>query len=255
MGEFPRGGRVNALRRIFLVLYSVVLLAAVGGVAALAWNQDEQLDLTIGKLNMQAFIEANNEAKWILTAILAAIGLLAIWSLFVAFWPSREGSRGAMRIKQSDGGTVEVTSEAIESLLKGELEALPEVQSATPRVKLAGGAVDTYLDAQIEPSSSIAHATKLLAATVEETLREQVGATAIRRPVIRISYDEMAARPVAVRRASPPPPPAPELRPQREPEYESSAYPPATTAAIDDAERPPEAPRFVSSSDEESSKA
>jgi len=249
---------VNALRRIFLVLYSVVLLAAVGGVAALAWNQDEQLDLTIGKLNMQAFIEANNEAKWILTAILAAIGLLAIWSLFVAFWPSREGSRGAMRIKQSDGGTVEVTSEAIESLLKGELEALPEVQSATPRVKLAGGAVDTYLDAQIEPSSSIAHATKLLAATVEETLREQVGATAIRRPVIRISYDEMAARPVAVRRASPPPPAqpvAPELRPQREAEYESAAYPPATTAAIEDAERPPEAPHFVSSSDEESSKA
>lgn len=245
---------MNVLRRILLAIYGVVLLAAVGGVAALTWNQDEQLDLNVSDLNIQALVSAGDGAKWVVTAILAGIALIAIITLLIAFLPSRRKSGGTLRIKQSDGGTVEVTASAIESLLRGELEALPEVQTASPRVKLSGGAVDTYLDAQIEPSTSIAHATKMLAATVEETLREQVGVTTIRRPVIRISYDEMAARPVGVRRSKPAAPAAtPELRPQHDPPYESNSFPPE--AAVDDSVRPPEAPRFVSSSDEESANA
>ncbi len=247
---------MNALRRIFLILYSIVLLAAVGGITALAWNQDEQLDLKIGDLNLQAFVEASNGAKWALTGVLAGIALIATISLLLAVLPSRKGGRAgeALRITQADGGTVEVTAAAIESLLRDELEALPEVQSANPRVKLAGGAVDTYLDVQIEPSASIAHATKLLSSTVEETLREQVGVTSVRRPVIRISYDEMAARPVGGRRSRPSAPP-PELRPQHDGPSEPTPEPVSEYHPIypDDPERPPEAPKFVSPSDEDSS--
>lgn len=241
---------MNALRRILLVFYSLLLLAALGGVGALAWNQDEQLDLEVEDLNVQAFIEADNAEKWILTGILAAVALFAIITLLIAVWPRRRGSRGALRIRQADGGTVEVTSTAIESLLKGEIEALPEVQTATPRVSLAGGAVDTFLDVQIEPSANIAHVTKLLGATVEETLREQVGVTAIRKPTVRISYDEMAARPVPVRRAPTPPP---DLRPQHSPAFEPEA--PVEAHVVGDAARTPEAPRFVSPNDEESPNA
>ena len=248
---------MNALRRIFLVLYSVVLLAAVGGVTALAWNQDEQLDLKVSDLNIQAFVAASDGAKYALTGILAGIALIATISLLFAVWPTRKSGGGALRITQADGGTVEVTAAAIESLLRDELEALPEVQSASPTVKLSGGAVDTYLDVQIEPSASIAHATKLLSSTVEETLREQVGVTSVRRPVIRISYDEMAARPVGTRRtrpSTPPPPSRPELRPQ----HDGLAESPETSAEYhpiypDDPERPPEAPKFVSPSDEDTS--
>ncbi len=241
---------MNALRRILLVFYSLLLLAALGGVGALAWNQDEQLDLEVEDLNVQAFIEADNAEKWVLTGILAAVALFAIITLLIAVWPRRRGSRGALRIRQAEGGTVEVTSTAIESLLKGEIEALPEVQTATPRVSLAGGAVDTFLDVQIEPSANIAHVTKLLGATVEETLREQVGVTAIRKPTVRISYDEMAARPVPVRRAPTPPP---DLRPQHKPASEPVA--PVETQSLGDDARPPEAPRFVSPNDEESPNA
>ena len=46
---------MNALRRILLVFYSLVLLAALGGIGALAWNQDQQLDLDVEDLNIQAF--------------------------------------------------------------------------------------------------------------------------------------------------------------------------------------------------------
>ena len=201
---------MNALRRILIVAYSLILLAALGGIGALAWNQDEKLNINSGDLNIQALITADDTEKYILTAILAGAGLIAILTLLVGAWPQGTASRGALRIRQADGGTVEVTPSAIETLLRDEVQALPEVQSAKVRVALAGGAIDTYLDVQIEPSASIAHATKLLGATVDEVLREQVGVTAVRRPVIRISYDEMAARPVPAKRSRE----LAELRPQ-----------------------------------------
>ncbi len=246
---------MNAVRRLLLALYSLVFLAAIGGVVALAWNQNEQLDLNIGDLNMQAFVDATDDAKYALTAVLAGLALVALITLLIAVWPKRSGysSKGTMRIRQADGGTVEVTAAAIESLLRGELEALPEVRSASPRVKLSGGAVDTYLDANIEPSASISQATKLLGSTVEEVLREHVGVTAIRRPVIRITYDEMGVRPAGAYRKPVAPPAG---------GYHSTAYPDPTDTPRAmapetqmkppaDPARPPEAPYFVNTQDEE----
>lgn len=213
---------MNALRRFLLVIHALLLLGFVGGLISLAWDQDEQLDLNISDLNIQAFVEAGDNAKYALTAVLGAIGLIAVISLLVALWPQREGRKGAMRIKQTDGGFVEVTPGAIEALLRDELEALPEVRRANPRVRLNGGAVDTHVDADIEPSASIAHITKLLSSTVESTLRDHVGVTAVRRPVIRINYDEAAARPIPGGRVRPAPPPEPG---PFTPGYQSAMYP------------------------------
>lgn len=223
---------MNAVRRSFLVLYSLLLIAAAGGLIALAWNQDRKLDLNISDFNLQAFVNSTDSWKWIATIILAAIALLGLFTLIVAV--TRDGvsaSRGALRMKQTDGGTVEVTASAIENLLRDELLRLPEVRDIDPKVRLAGGAIDTYLDAVIEPSASIAHVTTVLGQGVATVLRDQVGVTNIRRPNIKIRYDEVNARPVrsesrprpqmAGRTAAPsqaeppiPPPPAARQSPQ-----------------------------------------
>jgi hypothetical protein len=156
---------------------------------------------------------------------------------------------------------VEVTASAVESLVREAVEALPEVRRASSRIRLSGGAIDTYLDVEIEPSTSIANATKLLAQTVEDVLRDNVGVSSVRRPVIRITYDDLAARPVPASKRRPEPafepaiypndvPPRsadPEDRP-REMDPETQMKPPV---AVTDAARPPEAPNFVSSSEEE----
>lgn len=253
---------MNAVRRIFLVIYSVVFLAALGGLGALAWNQDQQLDLNISDLKINGFIEASDGAKWALTGVLAGLGVLGLLTLLMAVWPARSGgSKGTLRIRQSDGGYVEVTASAVESLVREAVEALPEVRRASPRIRLSGGAIDTYLDVDIEPSTSIANATKLLAQTVEDVLRDHVGVSSVRRPVIRITYDELAARPVPTSKRRPEPafepavypndvPPRatePEDRP-REMDPQTQMKPPVE---VTDAARPPEAPNFVSSSEEE----
>lgn len=189
---------MNGLRRALLVIYSLLLIAAAGGLIALAWNQDQKLDLNMGSFNLQGFVSSTNNAKWAVTIVLAAIALIGLITLIIAVArSSSHASKGSLRMKQTDGGTVEVTSSAIESLLRDELMRLHSVRSVNARVRLgSGGAVDTDIDAAIEPSASIANVTNDLSQGVANVLRDQVGVTNVRRPTIRISYDEMNARPI-----------------------------------------------------------
>ncbi|MEO9255219.1 MAG: alkaline shock response membrane anchor protein AmaP, partial [Tepidiformaceae bacterium] len=192
--------------RALLVIYSLLLIAAAGGLIALAWNQDQKLDLNVGDFNLQGFVTSTNSAKWAVTVVLAAIAVVGLITLIVAVARSSSGSsKGTLRMKQADGGTVEVTTSAIENLLRDELTRLPSVRSVNPRVRLgSGGAVDTDIDASIEPSASIANATTLLSQGVANVLRDQVGVTNVRRPSIRISYDDMNARPIRGNQANAP---------------------------------------------------
>ena len=200
---------MNGLRRGFLVVYSLLLIGAAGGLIALSWNQDRKLDLKMGDFNLQAFVTSTSNAKYGVTAMLGAIALIGFVGLVVAVLPASSRSRGTLRMRQADGGTVEVTAVAIESLLRQELEQLPDVRSVVPKVGLSGGAVDTSLVATIEPSASIAQVTNDLAQGVASVLRTQVGVTNVKRPAIRINYDEMNARPVPPRPPSRPRPAAP----------------------------------------------
>lgn len=200
---------MNGLRRAFLLVYSLLLIGAAGGLIALAWNQERKLDVKIGDFNVQAFVASTNTAKYGVTAILGAIALIAFVALVLAVLPTSSRSKGTLRMRQADGGTVEVTAIAIESLLRQELEELPDVRSVAPKVALSGGAVETSLTAVIEPSASIAQVTTDLAEGVASVLRTQVGVTNVKRPHIRISYDEMNARPVPQRPPSQPRPATP----------------------------------------------
>jgi len=204
---------MNGLRRVVLVLYSLLLIAACGGITALAWNQDRKLDMNVGDFNMQAFVSSTDTARWIVTAILVVIAIVGLLTLILAVARSGSGgAKGSLRMRQADGGTLEVTTASIENLLRGELQEIPEVRTVNPRVRLVGGAVDTTLDATIDQGTSIAHATNVLAQGVANVLREQVGVTNVRRPNIRIHYDEAngtAGRPAPGRAASPPTMPPP----------------------------------------------
>jgi hypothetical protein len=212
---------MNGLRRTFLALYSLLLIAAAAGVAVLAWNEDEKLDLNVSDLNISAAITSTDSLQWALTALMVAIGLLGLMTFLLAVAKSAQ-TGSTLRMRQADGGTVEVSNEAIETLLRDELEQLPEVRRVAPKVRLAGGAVETSLDAWIEPSASIAHATTVLGQGVAGVLRDQVGVTNVRRPAIRIHYDEVAARPVPGRTKPQAPAPAPI-------DFDSPRTQPATT--------------------------
>jgi hypothetical protein len=189
---------MNGLRRALLILYSLLLIAAAGGLIALAWTQDKKLDIKVQSFNLQALVSSSDNAKYLATAAFGAIALVGLITLIVAVLRDGGGgtSKGTLRMRQADGGTVEVTAVAIENLLRDELGRLPEIRRVTAKVRLNAGAVDTFLDATIEPSASISHVTAVLGEGVASVLRDQVGVTNIRRPSVRINYGEMNAGPV-----------------------------------------------------------
>src|SRR5687767_2817097 len=108
------------LRRILLALYSLVFIAACGGLIGLVWNEDQKLDVDLadGDFHMEAFITANDTWQVIATTVLGVLIAFGLWTLLLALLPAGEGRRaGLLRLKQADGGTVEVTSQSLERLV------------------------------------------------------------------------------------------------------------------------------------------
>ncbi len=231
---------MNVLRRLFLSLYSVLLAAAAAGFIVLAWNDTDQVDINlIRNLNLKAFITApGNNAQVLFSMIMGAVIAFAVFTFVLSYLPqaSRGSTKGALRLKQADGGTVDVPVSALEALLREELEALPEIRSAKPVVRVTGGVVNVDLDLAIEPSASIAQVTALAGNTCAHALKEQVGVTAVRRPHVRISYDEVTARPIGMVKGPP---------------TESPRYvPPAVAGPKETLEQGPDAPTGRSHAEE-----
>lgn len=186
---------MNGLRRALLIVYSLLLVAAAGGLIALTWNDSQKLDLEVGSFNLQAFVAASDNAKLAATAAFAAVGLVGVLSLLVALQRQSGGSHGALRLKQAEGGSVDVSATALERLLRDELMRVSEIRDVAPKVRVAGGSVQSDITVTIEPSTNIAHITNTIASVTNQALREQVGVTSVRRPHVRILYEEMLARP------------------------------------------------------------
>jgi len=181
---------MNVLRRVLLATYSILLVAAAGGLIALVWNQDRKLDLNVRNFNVQAFITSSTGEKWAFSLVMGLVILFGLLSLVIAFVqgsPSAEDR--SLRLHQTDGGTVEITAAALEALLNDQLEALPLISRASSRVRLRAGAVESDITVTTDPGASIAAVTAAVAETTAKTFKELVGVSHIRRPHVRIQHE------------------------------------------------------------------
>ncbi|MGK2964598.1 MAG: alkaline shock response membrane anchor protein AmaP [Tepidiformaceae bacterium] len=219
---------MSILSRLFLAIYSVLFIALCAGLALLLWNDSEMIDLALGDLNFQAFFVpgAENAQKWAFSALMFAFCLLGFVTLILAF--SRESqSGGRLKLRQADGGSVEIDAHTLEAMLRDDLQQIPEVRQADAKVRVDGAAVSTALNLVVEPSTNIAYVTDEASRVTARTLREQIGVENVRRPAVRISYDEISARPVQAGRMRPQMPPAPsDTTPLAETERHAPAAPP-----------------------------
>lgn len=181
---------MNVLRRVLLASYSILLVAGGGGLIALAWNQDRKLDLNVRNLNLQAFVTSTTGEKWAFSLVLGLIILFGLLTLMVAFvHGDRSSEDRSLRLHQTDGGTIEITAGALEALLSDQLEALPLISRASPRVSLRGGAVESDITVTTDPGVSIAAVSAAVTETTAKTFKELVGVTHIRRPHVRIQHE------------------------------------------------------------------
>ncbi|MCC7364333.1 MAG: hypothetical protein IT303_08155 [Dehalococcoidia bacterium] len=230
---------MNGLRRGLLAGYSVVFIALCLGLIALAWNQDQQLDINPDGFRFVSYISSGDTEKLAFSALMACLALFGVLTLVVAIAVG-DTRGGAIRARRANGTSVELDTDAVEAMLRAELQGIPEIRHVEPRVRTAGAGVDVDVAASIEPSASIAHVTDLVLRTTTAVLRDELGIGNLRRPHVRLRYDEMAARPVGSGRMSPQagmagrdvveedwPPPPPDLYPRPAPPVrdEGDAWP------------------------------
>lgn len=211
---------MNIFNRTLLAIYSLTLFAAAVGLIAMAWNTNQKLDISVGSFNLQAFILSDVTDRWIFTAgvgLFALLGLITFFTAFRSIYPAR---KNAIRVRQHDGTSVDVSTSVVEALLREEIGALAHVHDVTPIVRAHKGVVLTELTVAIDPFADISTVSRDVAQATTTVLRDEIGAEQARRPVLHITYDELAARPAArprpggppasqPRDTPPPPPPVP----------------------------------------------
>jgi hypothetical protein len=181
--------------RVFLGVYSVLLVGAAGGLVAMAWRQDEKLDVVIGGFNLQAFIAAGETPQMVATVVLGLVGLLGVGTLALAFLAGPDEQRGLIRLPQAGGGFMEVPGATVTEMLQDELEQMPDVREARVGIHTDGKAVDVDIELLVISSASVGGVTADAGRAVLVTMRETFGVTAVRRPRVRLVYEEIAVRP------------------------------------------------------------
>lgn len=185
---------MSTVRRVLLAFYSLLLMGAAIGLDILAWNTSKKLDINTGSFQLQAFVTATDTAKWGFTALMAAVVLIGFVTLLMALVdPSASWSRGSFRVRRPDGARVELPLQHVERALRQEIERLPGVLSATPRIRYNEGAIESYVSALVEPLVSVPHVTNAISNTTIAAIREQVGEGAIHPPVVSVETARAAS--------------------------------------------------------------
>jgi hypothetical protein len=181
---------VTAVHRVFLSVYSILWAAACVGLIFMAWNEDKKLDIGGEQLNIQGFVAADGAERWAFTFLMAGLALVGVVTLVIALAEGTSTSRGLVRVRQVGGGVVELPATALAAAVAKEMARQPDVRRAGAVVTVTSGSIHTELSLTVEPEASIARVTKGAAETVARVYREEVGATAVARPRVRITYEE-----------------------------------------------------------------
>ena len=196
---------MNEFRRGLLVVYGLLLVAACLAVIGLAWDEGRQFDIDLTNFRSVAYVEVSGGARLAFTFFLALVAFVGLLSVFIALLPSGARAR-SLRVTGPGGEQVEITVSALEMNLREEVEGLPDVVQAWPRVRLGGKAVHTENVVSIQPGANIAYVTGAVAHTAMAMLREQAAPLDVRRPSISVN----AAAPPEGGQAGAGPPAAPE---------------------------------------------
>ena len=191
---------MTPLDRTLLAAYSLLIIALAVGLTALAWDQGRQLDLDLGGFRLTSAITSSAGAKWAFSLVTALVGLFGALTLAVALRPVPGPGKGVLRLRQEDGAVVEVSAAALERRLREELERLPDVAAASTRIRLWKTTIDPNVAITPAPGGHPSYISGAVVHTTLAVLEAAAPGATVRRPTLRVDYDESIAR------VLPPPP-------------------------------------------------
>jgi len=144
--------------------------------------------------------------------IMAAVAVgLDLLLLTVLYFELRRPTTTHARVKQVDGGVVEIAFEAIRQRLLYHLGNVPDVLKITPHINARGGRVDVRVDVETSPHVIVPDKAAEIIEAIHRALEDEMGLRMRRKPEVRIYHsayhDVGPVRPRSPSRPAPSPPP------------------------------------------------
>jgi hypothetical protein len=184
---------MNILNRILLVLWLLSTLVVVTLVAAAPAEMMAIASLFVGGLKSIAdrLLPAGR-------ALVALFGFGLDLVLLLLLWLEiRRPSHRTVRVLHTDGAAAEVTTQTLKERLVIAVDGLPDVVSASARVRSFGRSVEVAVEAEIRPGVQVAEKAEQIAATVREVTETTMGLALRGKPQVRIKAIRLPAVPVA----------------------------------------------------------
>ncbi len=108
---------MSVLGRIFLAVFSLGWIAVAGGLTALAWNDEQMLDLQVDTFTVQAWVDGDTVEKVLFSLVMAVLVAIGLGGFMLAFVRKSSTGKGMLRLQQTEGGVVELPATALEALV------------------------------------------------------------------------------------------------------------------------------------------
>jgi len=163
---------MNLFNRVLVILLAVLGLAGgVASIAAMLMAPEEVLAYFEAWIT---YFRADYlwQLAWTGVAFGGILSLVSLALLILEFGPRR--SR-LVQLTQVGGGQGYLTVESVSQRVRQEVEALPEIKSARPRVTSRGREVDVYLELRTDLGAAISAKTEEVCQVVRQTVEQGLG--------------------------------------------------------------------------------
>ena len=177
---------MNTWRRSLLAGYSLLTVALLGVLAALAWNQSRQLDIDLGGFRMTAGVLAGDAEKILFTLLAGMLALFALATFAIAVAPDEQRKARRLRTRDANGLVVELEAGTLESVVNRELARLPDVRGVTSTVAFVGPVVETEIAVDVGSGANLKALTGAVHHTYAAALQEAFGLRNLPPPTILV---------------------------------------------------------------------
>ncbi len=171
---------MNFVNRIVVILLIVAIIFAAIGAAA----YPDQIVLGMQALFDPMRIEFLDRVILAVVAIVATVG----GAMLIRLELRREKPRGVV-LANVEGASAQLQTESIAERLKQVLEALPDIHSASPKVKSLGKSVDILVILQADSGVDVTQKAAEAAAVIRDTVEKGMGVVLAKgSPKVDIKY-------------------------------------------------------------------
>lgn len=161
--------RMSVGMRVLLTIFLIVIICALVVVLLAMFG-------VIGSSLLESvFATALHGGFWYKFLYAAICVVMIVIAFVIMFFGSHKRPPAVARIAELNGGSIVITTRAIEELVQREITNTPSIKAAHTRVVSYGDYIDITTNLSLLPGESIPDVTKTLQSKLQEDIQKQTG--------------------------------------------------------------------------------